>query len=593
MTISQGFAFAILLAMMGLFIWGRIRYDVVALLALLASVATGIVPAQEAFSGFSDDIVIIVGSALIVSAAITRSGVVETVLRRVGPSLNTAQRQVVVLVLTVTLLAAVIKNIGAVAMLLPVAFQLARQTNTSPSCLLMPLSFGSLLGGLMTLIGTSPNLIVSRVREEIVGEPYQMFDFLPVGAGIAFAGVIFLAFGYRLLPTHRKGPSSMDVVLEARAYTAEAIVPEDSPFVGRTVAELQSAAQNDVSIVTIVREKFRRYTPTPDWVLKADDALLLEGQPADLDRIVARAKLQLPTAGTAVAHEDAGETTLVEAVVTGDSPVINQSPLQLRMYERFRVVLLAISRSSERITRRLRSVKFNAGDLVVLKGNIADIPDALSELRFLPLAGRDITLGNARRSLLPVLLMIAAMALATLQIVPVAIAFFGAAVLLIVLGSVPLRRAYEAVDAPVLVLLAALIPVSEAVQTTGGTELMAAWLFSAAHGLPPSGAMILILVTAMAVTPFLNNAATVLMLAPIAASLSQRLGYSVDPFLMAVAIGAACDFLTPFGHQCNTLVMGPGGYRFGDYWKLGLPLSIIVVVISAILIPMVWPLARG
>jgi di/tricarboxylate transporter len=595
MTLDQALAFAVVIGMMGMFVWGRLRYDLVALLALLTSIVVGIVPAEEAFTGFGDEIVVIVATALLVSAAVARSGVTEVLLRWIGPYLTSVRMQVFVLVLIVTALSGFVKNIGALAMLMPVAFQIARKTNTSPSCLLMPLAFGSLLGGLVTLIGTSPNIIVSRMREDLLGEPFRMFDFAPVGLGIAAAGVVFLTFGYRLLPPARKGAASMEAAFNIEGYTAETRLPASSPMVGKTVADLEALAEGEVDVAMIIRERFRRYTPADHWTLNADDVLLLKGDPAALERVVARAKLRLGDRAEAQDEEDSpsDDIGVMEAVVTADSPLVNHSPTQLRLHERHQVNLLAVSRSGQRVTQRLRTVKFRPGDVVVLQGNLDHLPETLGELRCLPLAGRDIRLGRGRKGAIPLLILFAAMALAALHVVPVAVAFFGAAVLLVLLHALTLREAYDAIEWPILILLGALIPVSEAVRTTGATELIAAWLAAAAEALPPHGALALILVAGMAVTPFLNNAATVLIMAPVAASLAAELGYSPDPFLMAIAVGAACDFLTPIGHQCNTLVMGPGGYRFGDYWRLGLPLSALVVAIGVPLIPIVWPFQPG
>ncbi|HRO59355.1 MAG TPA: SLC13 family permease [Burkholderiaceae bacterium] len=594
MTLDQGFAFAIVAVMMALFVWGRIRYDLVALLALLASVVAGIVPADEAFDGFSSDIVVIVASALIVSAAVARSGVVEILLRKVGRFLGSAQSQVFGLVAAVTLLSAFVKNVGALAMLIPVAFQLARRTGTSPSVLLMPMAFGSLLGGLMTLIGTSPNIIVSQMREQITGEPFRMFDFTPVGLGLAVAGVLFLAFGYRLLPPPRKAAASMDAAFRIGGYTAEARVPADSSSVGKTVAELEALGEGEASVATIIRERFRRYTPSDDWTLAADDVLLLQGEPGALETVIAQGKLRLAAdEHTADEQMPDEERSVVEAVVTGDSMLVGRTVAEVRLAERHQVNLLAVSRSGERIAHRLRTLRFQAGDLIVLQGREDALPETLGELRCLPLAGRDIRLGRGRQGFVPVLVLAAAMLLLALELIPVTIAFFGAAVLLLAVGSLTLREAYEVVEWPILILLGALIPISDAIRTTGGTELIADGLSKLTIGLPPLGALTFIMVVAMAVTPFLNNAATVLVMAPIAASLAAALSLSADPFLMAVAVGAACDFLTPIGHQCNTLVMGPGGYRFGDYWRLGLPLSIIVVVVGTPLIAWVWPLTAS
>jgi len=593
MTLQQSLAFAIIAGMMALFVWGRFRYDMVALLTLLVAVVAGVVPHDKAFSGFSDDIIVIIASALIVSAAVARSGVIERVLRRYGSHLTQTGAQVIALSGTVALLSAFVKNIGALAMLMPVAFQLARRNNKPVSALLMPMSFAALLGGIVTLVGTSPNIIVSRVREDIVGQPFKMFDFTLVGAGIALAGLIFLAFGWRLLPRGRKGAATMEAAFNIEGYITEAAIPEDSPIAGKTVSALELAGENEIEVVTLMRGRDRRHDPNGNVVLKAGDIVILQGEPAALERVVALEKLTLTRdhAGHAL-DSPADEIGVMEAVVTTDSELVDRTPVQARLHEHYDINLLAVSRAGRRITQRLRSTKLRAGDVIVLQGNLATMPEALGALRLLPLAERDLAMGRGRRSLLPLIVLTAAMLLVAFDRAPIAIAFFGAAVILLLLRSLTLREAYDTVEWPILVMLGALIPVSDALRTTGGTDLIAGWLAVAAQHLPPLGTLALIMIAAMAVTPFLNNAATVLVVAPIAATFAKSLGYNPDPFLMAVAIGAACDFLTPIGHQCNTLVMGPGGYRFGDYWRLGLPLSIIVVVVGVPLIALVWPFAR-
>ena len=590
MTLPQGLAFGLVIVMMALFAWGRLRYDLVAAVTLIAAVIVGIVPPGEAFKGFSDDIVIIVGSALVVSAAVARSGVIERVARWIGPTLTDINRQIVALVGSVTLLSAFVKNVGALAMLMPIAFQLARRSGTSPSSLLMPMSFGALLGGIVTLVGTSPNIIVSRLREQLLGQPFNMFDFTPVGAGIAIVGFVFLVFGWRLLPRGRKGAASMDAAFNLEGYTTEVTVPEDSPAAGVTVKALEDLGEGEIEVITLLRGGSRRYEPAGNALIKSGDILILQGESAALERVVALEKLQLTREGKS--HEidtPSDEIGVTEAVITPDSLLVGNSAGQLKLFDRHAVNLLALSRKGRRITHRLRSVKLRAGDVVVLRGNLAAMPETLGALHCLPLAERDLRIGR-KASLVPILVLAAAMGLVAFNVLPVAVAFFGAAVVILLAGSLSLRDAYDAIEWPILIMLGALIPVSDALRTTGGTDLIAAWLSHAAATLPPMGALALLLAAAMAVTPFLNNAATVLVMAPIAASFAGKLGYKPDAFLMAVAIGAACDFLTPIGHQCNTLVMGPGGYRFGDYWRLGLPLSIIVLVIGVPLIAFFWPL---
>ncbi len=590
MTLPQIFSFGIIAATMALFAWGRLRYDLVALLALLAGIVTGIVPAEKAFTGFSDDIVIIVACALLVSAAVGRSGVVEDALTRVGPYLTTRTIQVAVLVGAVTALSAFVKNIGALAMLMPVSIHLARKTNISPSIFLMPMAFGSLLGGTVTLVGTSPNVIVARLRAELVGEPFGMFDFTPVGIGLAVAGVVFLTFAWRLIPRGRKGTATMDAAFTLEGYTTEASVPDKSAAVGMTVGELEKLT-DDIEVFMIVRGGSRRLAPSDGTVVKTGDILLIEGEPAALDRAVDKAGLKLAREDTEKAADTpSDEIGVMEAVVSEDSPLVGRTPMQERLDQRHGVHLLAVSRSGKRITQRMRSVRLQSGDVIVLRGNLPTLPETLGALRCLPLAARDLRLGRGGRSLMPLSILVLAMAFVAANAVPVQLAFFGAAVAMLLIRALTLREAYEAVDWPILIMLGALIPVSDSLRSTGGTDLIAGALSVAAQNLPAIGAVALIMVAAMAVTPFLNNAATVLVMAPIAASFARSLGYNADPFLMAIAIGAACDFLTPVGHQCNTLVMGPGGYRFGDYWRLGLPLSIMVVVAGVPLIALFWPL---
>lgn len=589
MTFEQSLAFAVLIGSVALMIWGRVRYDLAAMLGLLVGVAVGIVPMKEAFSGFSDEIVIIIASALVVSAAIERTGVVEALVRPLGRYMQTTGAQIAILGGAVTALSAFIKNIGALAIFMPIAMQFSKRNKTPVSRLLMPLSFGSLLGGLMTLIGTSPNIIVARMREDILGAPFGMFDFMPVGLGLALAGVAFLTVGWRLLPSERHGRRSEAFELEN--FTTEAVVPASSPLAEKSVSDLENLADEAVTVIGLIRENWRRYVPAGHWMLRADDVLVLEGEPNELKKLVDKAKLELVGRKDILPEQvKADEIGVVEAVVQEGSSLVGASAEQLRLRQHYRVNLLAIRRAGRGIAQRLRRVRFRPGDVIVLQGALEDMPQTLADLGCLPLAPRNIRLGERRRAALSIPILAIAMGLVAFQVVPVSIAFFGAATLIVLAGALTLRETYDSIQWPIIVLIAALLPLSEAVQRTGGSDVIAGALATLAAGLPPIGALAMTIIVAMAVTPFLNNAATVLVTAPVAVGLARKLGLSPDPFLMAVAIGAACDFLTPIGHQCNTLVMGPGGYRFGDYWRLGLPLSIIVVVVGSILTALVWPL---
>lgn len=591
MTGQQLIVFSILFAAMGLFVWGRFRHDVVAMLALLAGVATGVVPTDKVFSGLADDVVVLVGCALIISAAIARSGLIDALLQVLAPYLTSTQSQVAVLAGLAAVFSGFIKNIAALAVLMPLAIQLARRSKTSPSRLLMPLSFAALLGGLVTLIAGSPNIIVSRVRVELTGTPFGMFDFTAVGAVLAVAGVVYLAFGYRLLPDERRAVASAEMSFDISDYITEAKVGPDAAIVGKSVADFATLVDREVEIVAIIRHGRRRQWPTGNTIIDEGDVMLLEGEPESLERAVVKAKLDLARQHKPPDPETStDDIAVVEVVVAPFSLLVGRTPEELRLYDRYNVNVLAVSRKGTCISTRLRSTALQAGDVVIMQGDLSQLPDTLRELDCLPLAQRKIQLAQTRKTILPIGIFASAIALAITGTVPVAVAFFGAVVLILLLGCLPPRDAYDSLDAPILVMLAALIPLSDAVRTTGGTELISGWLSSLASGLPPIGALGLVLVAAMLVTPFLNNAATVLVMAPIAASVAIKLRLNPDPFLMAVAIGASCDFLTPFGHQCNTLVMGPGGYRFGDYMRLGLPLSLLIIVLGVPLIAMVWSL---
>lgn len=592
MTLQQGLAFGLVGLTIVAFIWGRFRYDLIALVALLTGVAIGVVPAREAFDGFANDITVIIASALVVSAAFARSGVVEAVLRPLLPHLKTERSQVPVLTAAVMMLSTATKNVGALAILMPLALQLSRRTGSSPGRLLMPMAFAAMLGGMVTLVGTAPNIIVSEVRQEILGKPFGMYDYTPVGVALAALGLIFLAFGYRLLPKDRAPAVNLEAALAANAYFTEVAVPDDWPLDRPRVAELHAMGHGEVRVMALLRAGRRIPAPHPNIKVRPGDTLLLEGEPQALDDLIVRAKFKLTRSDRPVAMaEPTEEVRIVEAVVGAESGLVGQTAKQLDIYGQHGVNLLAVSRSGYRLNQHLNRVRLRTGDMLVLQGGERSLPGALKALGLLPLAEREVRLGGIRHTVAPALILTAAMVMVAFHVVPVAIAFFGAAVTMVAVGALRMREVYAAVDGPLIVLIAAMIPVSDAIQSTGGADLIAAVLSDLFRGQAPMLALASMMAVAMAATPFLNNAATVLIVAPIGASMAQKLGLSPDPFLMAVAVGAACDFLTPIGHQCNTLVMGPGGYKFSDYPRLGTPLTILVLVVGVPLIALFWPLA--
>jgi len=620
---DQLLTLVILGCLVALFLWDRLRYDVVALLALLASVAAGIVPSDKAFSGFSNPILPLIAAALVVSVAIGQSGAIEILLRWLQPMMRSKELQVGVLVACVAILSAFMKNIGALAIFITAALQVARRNNRPPSEFLMPLAFASLLGGSMTLIGTSPNLLISSVRRDLTGEPFHMFDFTPVSGGIALFGVLFLAVGWRLLPRGRRGSAS-ETAFAIEDYTSEVRILDKSPYIGRTVGEIEKLAGGEIGIIGLIRKNSRRQIPTRRWKLYADDILVVEADPQTLEQFARDGNLELvggekppqkmPEKALAMAAWDARATSdakssedeqkvpgaratpaerelsSVEAVIAPGSDLIGRSAAMLHLRERYGVNVLAIGRRGRLRSTRLRQTRFKLGDAIVLQGHTGQLPDVLVALGCLPLAERQLNLGRPRKLWMPLAILALAIGASSLELIPVEIAFTAAAVALIFFGLVSLKEAYGAVEWPILVLLGCLIPIGEAVDHTGTAKLIATSMSGAASGMPSFAVLAAVLAMTMLLTPILHHAAAVLVMGPIAAALAQQLGYKIDPFLMAVAVGAGSDFLSPIGHQSNTLVMGLGGYRFGDYWKLGLPLSLLVIFLGVPLITLVWPL---
>ncbi|WP_273758088.1 SLC13 family permease [Bartonella sp. AU55XJBT] len=589
MTENQIMAFSIIGLMMVVFIWDRFRYDLVAICTLLIACAVGLVSPKEAFSGFSNDIVIIVGSVFVVSTAVSRSGIMEFIIQRIWPDVKSVRLQLAFLVFSVVVLSMFVKNIGALAIMLPIAFQFARRSQVSPSVFLMPMAFGSLLGGLMTQIGTSPNVVISAMQERLAGTPFTMFDFTPVGAVIATVGVLYLVCFYWLLPVRVRSGGSFDDAIDIRNYVVEVHIPINSPIVGKSIVDLVKPSSGDVMVIQIIRNKVS-ISPLPDFVLSENDIVLLEGSHTGIDSVMNSARLEFSKERTLSTGDKDSDIDIIEAVITHNSPLIGISAKEFSLFDRYNVNLLALSRQHERVRGRLDDIIFHLGDVIVLQGQDAAIPNLLRELKSLPLAKRNIVFGNLRHGFISLAILFIAIIFTAFHIVPVAFSFFSAAAAMVIFRVLPARDLYQALDGPILVLLAALIPVSEALEKTGCTDLIGQWLSQLAIFFPPSGALALMLVTAMLVTPFLNNAATVMMVAPIASSFAHSLHYKPEAFLMAVAIGAGCEFLTPIGHQSNMLVMAPGGYRFSDYPRLGAPLAVLIIIVAVPMLMWVWPL---
>ncbi|MDJ0971539.1 MAG: SLC13 family permease [Kiloniellales bacterium] len=592
MTFDQTTIFLILASTLGLFIWGRIRYDVVAVMALLATVVTGLVSAEAAFGGFGHPAVVTVAAVLILSRALQRSTLTELAARLLRPTAGNPTLHVLTLTGLAAICSAFMNNVGALALLLPVAIMSANSSGRPVSGLLMPLSFASLLGGLITLIGTPPNIIIASFREEASGSAFAMFDFAPVGLGVAVAGLLFISlFGWRLLPKERSSPEKPSIDFHIEDYLTQVRLPEESPFVGRRLIELENLAQNNLAALALIRRGDRMLAPSGYLRLQAGDMIELETDAATLKRVVEEAALELVGAsehGTEAFRSE--RVGLVEVVVTPSSRMEGLTARHLRLHTAFGLNLLGVARQGLALTERLGGVRFQAGDVLLLQGEIEGIPAALTTLGCLPLAQRELPTQRVAASIVAPGVFGLAILLAVLGLLPMQITFVGAVAALVLLREISLQELYEGVDWSVIILLGAMIPVGAALDSTGGTMLIAEPIIRLSDALPIWALLALLMILTMLLSDVINNAATAVLMAPIGMTIAQGLGVSIDPFLMAVAVGASSTFLTPIGHQSNLLVMGPGGYRFGDYWRLGLPLDILIVAVAVPLILQVWPL---
>ena len=618
----------ILAATLAMFLWGRWRHDMVAVGSLLACVLTGLIPPNDAFSGFSHPAVITVACVLILSRVLQRSGVVDAIARHALPDKSGIVTSFAALIGLGIAFSSFMNNVGAMALLMPVAIQLAARLELPPGQVLMPLSFGTILGGMTTMIGTPPNLIVSGFRAESGAGSFAMFDFTPVGLSVALAGGVFVvAVGWRLIPARKHGATES---FETGAYLTEARVMEDSKAAGMTLRDIETELDEyEAQVVGMVRNDVRMTVPQAGRVISPGDILIIEAEVESLPKVLSSLGLALAEAKTAEhteaqAQEQSGkdkasawseseqeepadeqkgpeeeeaqtaspgdEVTLMEFVVRPEAPIIGLSAKSMQLRTRFGLNLLAVSREGQRSRARLRTMQIQPGDLLLMQGPADALNEFAAATGCVPLAKRELRIPDKRKAWIASGIVAAAIIGAAFGLLPATIAFAAGVLAAMATRTIPIRAVYEAVDWPVIVLLGALIPVAGAMQSTGMADLIARFLMQhVAQGHAIVG-LALILIISMFLSDLMNNAATAAVMCPIAIGTAAALGVSADTFLMAVAIGASCAFLTPIGHQNNTLILGPGGFRFGDYWRLGLPLEALVIAVSIPLLLIVWPL---
>ncbi len=574
-----------------LFIWGKFRYDLVALAALFFLVVWNIIPAEDAFTGFAHPAVITVAAILIVSKALENSGIVNVIVQLMNRVGKNKFLQIGLLSLIVAVASAFMNNIGALAILMPVAIQLARKHKYSPSIILMPIAFASLLGGMNTLIGTPPNIIISTFRGQSNSAPFSMFDFSPVGIVITIAGLLFITLiGWKLIPK-RKETEDGSNLFEINNYITEVRIVEESNLLGKNLNEIDEISDADLVLIGLVREERRVNISNYYGKLREGDILIIESDTEGLKTFIEASKCELvgdeklyPKA------EGSDDYVILEAIIQNHSTLVGETASSMRLRSRYEINLLALARQNQTLRKRIDKVTFQSGDVLLIQGHEDDISAKLELLGCLPLAERKLDISKPTRTIYALAIFIASILMVVFNILPVEIAFSIAAMAMVLIKILPVKNVYQNIDWPIIILLAAMIPVGEALETTGGAELISSQVIILSDSFPTWAILAFIMTVTMLLSNVINNAATAVMMAPIAIKIAEDLSFSADPFLMAVAIGASAAFLTPIGHQSNTLVMSPGGYKFGDYWRMGLPISILIVAISIPMILTVWPL---
>jgi len=590
MTLDQGILFTLLFLVFVFLIWGRWRYDLVAFVALMVALLTGIVPVSQAFSGFGHPATVIIALVLIVSRGLSNSGVIELIARYVIDASRKLAAHVSIMAALAAGLSAVMNNVAALALLMPVDLQAAKKAGRSPSLSLMALSFASILGGMITLIGTPPNIIIAEFRNDALGEPFKMFDFAPVGIACAAVGVAYVALiGWRLLPSARKGADPGDELFDLAGYIAEVRVPEGSRIIGKRIRDIDELAEKaDVEIIGLTRRGRRLPGLARIAEIRADDILVIEASPDSLDE--ALGILQLEYVGKSEGLLDDGDIELAEVVVQESSRLAGRSAVSLRLLYRYRVALVGVSRQGRRFRDNVRKLVLRPGDVLLLLGPDERLGDVTGRLGLLPLADRGQRVIQRQKAWQAVVIFVSAILAASTGLVYLPVALGCAVAGYVLLSIVPIREVYNSIEWPVIVLLGSMIPIGGALQATGASTLIVDGIVSVSAGLSPVVVLTLLIIVTMTLSDVMNNTATAVIAAPIAVEIAARLGVSPDPFLMAVAVAASCAFLTPIGHKNNTLIMGPGGYQFGDYWRMGLPLELIIVLVSVPMILIVWPL---
>ncbi len=575
-----------------LLLWGRYRYDLVAFGALLVGVLAGVVESKDAFSGFGHPATLVVALVLIISAGLVNSGAVGLITRALVNSSRSLGAHIAIMGAVGAILSAFMNNVAALALLMPVDLQTAKKAKRAAGLSLMPLSFATILGGMVTMIGTPPNIIIATIREDALGEPFKMFDFAPVGLVAALAGLLFVStIGWRLIP-QSDGDSPADKLLDSANYVAELTIPADSKLIGQKPSDLAEEAEKaDVAIIGLIRDGRRLFGTARNRKLLKGDALVLEAVPEALDEFRTTFKLSFADEKRQKNVKAAGDGLgLTEVVVTETSRIAGKNAISIGLNWRQNTILMGISRNGKQIKSQVRRTQIQAGDILLLLTPSETQNQVVDWLGCLPLVERGLTVTQDEKTWLAIGIFASAVVAASFGLVYLPVVLGVVVALFTLTRIVPLAEVYTHIEWPVVVLLGSMIPLGVALEKSGGTELIAGSLIDLTAGMPAWAILTVLMVVTMTLSDVLNNTATTIVAAPVGIKMADSLGVNPDPFLMAIAVAASCAFLTPIGHKNNTLILGPGGYKFGDYWRTGLPLEVLIVAVSIPAILVFWPL---
>lgn len=586
---DQQIIFSLIIVLFALFAYNRFRYDVVAFGALIVASVVGVIPTNEIFSGFGHPAVIIVALVLVISRGLIYSGAVELITLQLSKFINGITSHISIMGGASALLSSIINNIAALAILMPTDIQLNKKAKRNPALTLMPLSFASILGGMVTMIGTAPNVVIATYRGEVFGEPYSMFDFAYVGLIVAITGVVFISLiGWRFIP-QSVGNANYDKDFEEIKYVANAKIIENSSIIDSRVTELNELIDDtNICILGVMRNNELFEGSYINLPLQQNDLLVLEGSINNVDEFIVKTKTRHEAAGDQ--EKEIGHRSLVEVVVPTEAMIVGKSAVNIGLLRNKNTAILGISRNGKSIVNNVRKTKIMPGDVLLMHGNSTEIDNVIDWIECLPLAKRGLEIPKREKAWQAIILFVLAIVASSMGYIYLPIALSAVIVFYLALGIIPTKGVYKSISWPVIILLGSMIPIGNALNDTGGAATIANAITDWTEGYSPILILTIILIVTMTLSDVLNNVATVLIAAPISIDIAQQLSVNPDAFLMAVAVGASCAFLTPIGHQNNSLILGPGGYKFSDYWRLGLPLEIIVVTVGIPSILLFWPL---